>query len=58
MALESMEEASDDEQMEDPVPGNDEAPHSGGNTRSAREDQLRRLWDDDGTTESTGRAWN
>ncbi|KAL8699139.1 MAG: hypothetical protein Q9224_001548, partial [Gallowayella concinna] len=49
----SMDDASDNEQMEDTVGGSEETAHIGRNTRFDREDQLRRLWDDDATAENT-----
>ncbi|KAL8796430.1 MAG: hypothetical protein Q9182_007389, partial [Xanthomendoza sp. 2 TL-2023] len=44
---ESIDDTFDNEQMEDAVSRNEKAANSGRNTRYDREDQLRRLWDDD-----------
>ncbi|KAL8812424.1 MAG: hypothetical protein Q9223_000339 [Gallowayella weberi] len=47
---ESIDDTSGNEHMEDAVSRNEKAASSGRNTRSDREDQLRRLWDDDEET--------
>ena len=50
MTLESMDDASDGEQLQDSLISEEKSAKSKRGTRSEREDQLKKLLDDDGKT--------